>query len=50
LPANPAPQEIDRLRAFLRDDDMIQATEEIPGQFQQVKIREPFLKALESLK
>jgi hypothetical protein len=50
LPANPAPNDIDKLEAFIRTDDTITAAEEVPGHFHDLDIREPLLKALEGLK
>jgi hypothetical protein len=50
LPASPAPNEIDKVAAFVRDDDTITAAEDVPGHFHDVDIREPLLKALAALK
>src|SRR5262249_21501795 len=42
----PLLQDIDKLEAFIRDDDAISAAEEVPPHVHTLKIREPLLKAL----
>ncbi len=50
LPAKPAPNEIDQLEDFIRNDDTITAAEEVPAHFHDLDIRAPLLKALEAMK
>jgi hypothetical protein len=50
LPANPSPNDIDKLEDFVRNDETITAAEDIPSHFHDLDIREPLLKALETLK
>jgi peptidoglycan hydrolase-like protein with peptidoglycan-binding domain len=50
LPANPAANDIDKLEAFVREDDTITAAEEVPGHFHKLDIRKPLLDALEALR
>jgi hypothetical protein len=49
-PAPTTPQQVAELDRYLRTDDVITAAEEIPSEMGTVRIREPLLKALESLK
>jgi hypothetical protein len=49
LPAKPAPQEIDGLEAFIRQDDAITAAEECPDELHDMNIRQPLLDALQTL-
>jgi peptidoglycan hydrolase-like protein with peptidoglycan-binding domain len=48
LPANPAPNEIDKLHDFIANDDTITAAEEVPDHFHDLDIRAPLLKAWKS--
>jgi peptidoglycan hydrolase-like protein with peptidoglycan-binding domain len=50
LKPNPAPNEIDKLEAYIRQEDVITAAEESPGHFHKLEIRKPLLAALEGLK
>jgi peptidoglycan hydrolase-like protein with peptidoglycan-binding domain len=50
LPPKPAPQEIDKLAAIIRQDDAITAAEECPKHFHEVNIRKPLLEALDGLR
>ncbi len=50
LPANPAPQDIDRLEAFIINDEAITAAEQSPKHFHDLNLRQPLLDALETLK
>jgi hypothetical protein len=50
LPASPAPKDIDKLEDFVRKDETITAAEKVPSHFHDLNIREPLLKALETLK
>ena len=50
LPAIPKLNELDKLEAFIRDDDAITAAEESPKHFHALEIRKPLLEALEALK
>lgn len=50
LPANPKQEEIDAIEEFVRTDDTLAAAEEVPGDFHELKIREPLLAALEAMK
>jgi peptidoglycan hydrolase-like protein with peptidoglycan-binding domain len=50
LVPSPAPNEIDKLEAYIRHEDVITAAEEAPGHFHKLSIRAPLLKALEGLK
>jgi hypothetical protein len=50
LPANPAPNDLDKLEDFVRNDETITAAEEVPSHFHELDIREPLLKALGTLK
>ena len=45
LPPKPAPKEIDKLAAIIRQDDAITAAEECPKHFHDVNIRKPLLAA-----
>jgi peptidoglycan hydrolase-like protein with peptidoglycan-binding domain len=50
LKPSPAPNEIDKLEAYIRHEDVITAAEEAPGHFHKLQIRKPLLAALEGLK
>jgi hypothetical protein len=50
LHPNPAPNELDKLEAYIRHEDIITAAEEAPGHFHSLSIRKPLLAALEGLK
>jgi hypothetical protein len=50
LPATPAPNDINKLEDFVRNDETITAAENVPSHFHDLDIRAPLLKALESLK
>jgi MoaA/NifB/PqqE/SkfB family radical SAM enzyme len=50
LPLKLAPQEIDKLGAFITQDEAITAAEASPKDFHHLHIRKPLLEALESLK
>jgi peptidoglycan hydrolase-like protein with peptidoglycan-binding domain len=50
LKPNPAPNEIDKLEAYIRHEDVITAAEEGPAKFHKMNIRKPLLAALEGLK
>ena len=50
LPANPKPNEIDKLVDFIKNDDTISAAEDVPDHFHDLNIREPLLNALAALK
>jgi peptidoglycan hydrolase-like protein with peptidoglycan-binding domain len=48
LPSNPAPNELDKLRDFISNDEVIAAAEDVPGHFHELDIKEPLLKAWKS--
>jgi hypothetical protein len=48
LPANPAPNQLDQLRNFIANDEVIAAAEDVPGHFHELEIKEPLLKAWKS--
>jgi hypothetical protein len=50
LPAKPGLNEIDKLMAFIRDDDTITAAHEVPTHFHKLDIRKPLLDALQAMK
>jgi hypothetical protein len=50
LPASPAPNAIDKLEDFVRNDDTITAVEEMPDEFHDLDIRKPLLDALAAMK
>jgi hypothetical protein len=50
LPDKPAPEEIDKLSASIRQDDGIAAAEEIADSFAKVEISSPMLDALQGLR
>jgi peptidoglycan hydrolase-like protein with peptidoglycan-binding domain len=50
LQAKPAHQDLDKLEAFIRDDEMITAAESSPKHFHHLNIRRPLLEALAALK
>jgi peptidoglycan hydrolase-like protein with peptidoglycan-binding domain len=50
LPANPSPNELDKLEDFVRNDETLTAAEEVPSHFHDLDVREPLLNALETLK
>jgi hypothetical protein len=50
LPAEPRPDEIDKLEAFIRTDDTISAVDEVPDHFHNQNLRDDLLKALAALK
>jgi hypothetical protein len=50
LPAEPRPDEINKLEAFIRTDDTITAVDEVPDSFHDQDLRADLLKALEALK
>jgi peptidoglycan hydrolase-like protein with peptidoglycan-binding domain len=50
LPAKPELEEIDKLAAFIREDDTIAAAHEVPSHFHKLDIRKPLLDALQAMK
>jgi hypothetical protein len=50
LPEKPGANDIDKLEAYIRHEDLITAAEEVPDHFHKLNIREPLLAALEGLK
>jgi hypothetical protein len=50
LPANPGPNDIDKLEEFVRNDATITDAENVPSSFNKLTIRAPLLEALESSK
>jgi hypothetical protein len=50
LKPHPAPNEVAKLEAYIRHEDVITAAEEVPGHFHKLSIRKPLLEALQALK
>jgi Putative peptidoglycan binding domain len=50
LPAKPAPNDLDKLENFVRNDETITEAEKLPTHFHNVNIREPLLKALAAMR
>ena len=48
LPADPSPNEIDKLMDFVKNDDTLKAAEDVPGHFHDLDIIDPLLNALEA--
>jgi peptidoglycan hydrolase-like protein with peptidoglycan-binding domain len=50
LKPHPGPNEVAKLEAYIRHEDVITAAEEVPGHFHKLRIRKPLLEALQALK